>query len=104
MKNWNIILASASPRRRLLLKRAGFSFTAVASNCEEIYPLAMDVRQVPEYLAKLKAESVKEQLKNDNDLIISADTLVLKDKVIYGKPVGQDDALRILKELNGATH
>lgn len=104
MKDWNIFLASASPRRKFLLKRAGFRFTVFPSTFEEVYPADMNPELVPEYLALKKAEYVKHLLQTENDLIISADTIVIKDNVIFGKPKDENDALRMLTELSGARH
>ncbi len=104
MKDWNIFLASASPRRKLLMTNAGYHFIVFPSGVDESYPTDMKPDLVPEYLALKKAEFVKQLLQSENDLIISADTIVIKDKIIFGKPKDENDAVRMLFELSGARH
>lgn len=79
-----IVLASASPRRKELLERAGFEFISVPAQTEEIVPEKIAVEDMPEYLAVKKAEAVLQDY--PNDIILSADTMVELDGVIYGKP------------------
>ena len=98
-----IILASASPRRQELLKKAGLNFRVIKPEVEEIYPEGLSPQEVTVYLAKLKAEALKDSLEED-EVIISADTIVSLDNTIYGKPRDAADAVRILGELSGKKH
>ncbi len=99
-----IILASNSPRRQQLLSEAGFEFIVkTMPDVEESYPEEMDVIEVPEFLAIKKAEASKSFLM-ECDLIITADTLVIQDGKIFGKPKDREDAIEILKTLEGRKH
>ena len=99
----NIILASKSPRRSQLLKAAGFSFTVKAKEVVEIYPDDLPPREVAEYLAKLKANASREFLVDDA-ILLTADSIVLLDNIIFGKPKDAADAFRIIKKLSGKMH
>lgn len=101
-----IILASASPRRRELLANMGLRFTVTVSDADES---AVDATVPPEIyvqeLALLKAAAVaKTVIKNKNALVISADTIVVDDGVILGKPKDERDAVRMLTSLSGKAH
>ena len=99
-----IILASGSPRRRQLLTEAGIAFdTAVKYACDEKYPAGMPACDVAAYLAGLKSRAYPNQLA-DNEILITADTVVTIDGEVLGKPSGRDDALRMLSRLSGRTH
>jgi septum formation protein len=98
-----LILASKSPRRKEILTQAGIDFEIRTLDTDEIYPEDMPLQQVPEYLAKLKANALKHSLADD-EVILSADTIVLLKNTIFGKPKDFDDAVAILKSLSGATH
>ena len=110
MKNLNIILASASPRRRTLLAQAGVRFSVRAADVDET--LTVDERADPEKaaakLADRKAGAVTQELLGANTpgihVIIGADTMVVLDGEIFGKPKGIDDAKRMLRALSGRTH
>ena len=97
-----IVLASASPRRKELLERAGFEFISVPAQTEEIVPEKITVEDMPEYLAVKKAEAVLQDY--PNDIILSADTMVELDGVIYGKPGDERSAFHMLRQLSGKTH
>jgi septum formation protein len=103
MFNRKILLASQSPRRRELLKLAGFDFRIVTADIDESYGGNIAAEKFPEHLAIEKAKKVK-HLAEAGEVILAADTIVLKDEVIYGKPMDRNDAVRILKELSGARH
>jgi len=99
-----IILASNSPRRHQLLSEAGFDFTVkTMPDVDESYPHDMVVNTVPEYLAIKKAEASRAFLE-ECDLIITADTVVIQDDKIYGKPTGREDAIEIIKALAARKH
>lgn len=97
-----IILASASPRRKELLKRIVNSFEVVTSNIDENYPNDMKKFDVAEYLATKKAFSVYETHKND--IIIGSDTIIVFKDKIYGKPKDKEDAKSMLKAFSNNTH
>jgi septum formation protein len=98
-----LILGSKSPRRRYLLEQAGFDFTVMAKDVKEVYPPDLPVREVPGYLAKLKAAAILPDAP-EGAVVIASDTIVLLNNTIYGKPVDRNDAIRILKELSGNLH
>jgi septum formation protein len=96
-----IILASNSPRRRELLGRVVGNFTAISPCAEENIPSSMQPCEAVMNLAKIKAYSIE----NDNGgIIIGADTVVVFDDGILGKPQSQDDAKQMLKMLSGNVH
>lgn len=98
-----ILLASNSPRRKDILEQAGIPFRLFSKEVKEEYPGFMPAKQVPEFLAKLKAQAVLDQLQ-PGEIILAADTVVAKNEIIYGKPAGRDDAIEILTELSGSSH
>lgn len=102
MKSYQIILASQSPRRRELLAGLGLDFTAtVVSGVDETYPDNLLAASVPEYIAQKKATGYAVK---DNELLITADTLVRADTEILGKPKNADEARRMLQLLSGRSH
>jgi len=106
----NIILASQSPRRKQLLEWAEISFDIVTSATDETYPAELPIVDIPVFIAKEKALAVKEKLKHAfhgiylNPTILAADTVVVLDEQIIGKPVDRRDAIRILTSLSGRKH
>ena len=98
-----IILASKSPRRSFLMREAGFEFEVRTREIDESFPPEMPVEEVAEFLAKKKADGVMDFMEND-EIIITSDTVVILNNKIYGKPKDYDDALRILREISGTTH
>jgi|SRR5690625_1857742 len=97
-----IILASKSERRIELLKDANVNFKVVSSNIEENLDNNLSPLENVLNLAKLKALNVFEN--NKEAIVIAADTIVLYDDKIFGKPKDNDDAFNMLKELNNKTH
>jgi septum formation protein len=97
-----IILASKSPRREQLLKEAGIEFIICPSDVDEEIDLNMSPKAIVMELAKQKAQAVF--LKYPNDTIVGADTIVVLENQILGKPMDQEDAYRMLKILSGKTH
>jgi septum formation protein len=97
-----LILASGSPRRRQLLELAGYSFTVVSADVDETSPPGVPVAQVPELLARKKATAVAHRY--PGAVIIAADTVVLLDEEILGKPKDAEDAKAMLARLSGRTH
>ena len=102
----NIILASASPRRRELLGQIGLKFEIRVSDVEEAVT-ATEPAKVVEELSHQKAKAVMGELMRERrmgELVIGADTVVSVDGEILGKPVDKADAVRMLKKLEGRTH
>jgi nucleoside triphosphate pyrophosphatase len=97
-----LILASASPRRQELLRNAGISFTVQSADINET-PLAGEApRDCAERLAREKALAVFQS--RPRDYVLGADTIVVVDGLILGKPCDADDAVRMLRLLSGRTH
>lgn len=104
MKAKKIILASNSPRRRELLAGLDISFEVkVIPGIDESYPEGLPVVEVPQYISKAKADAYLGMIDKDT-VVITADTIVVLDEEILGKPVDDDDARRILHKLSGKTH
>ncbi len=101
--SWNIILASKSPRRQNLLKELGFEFEIKTKDIEEIYPLELQREDVAVYLSELKASAFKSDL-NDNDLVLTSDTIVCLNDEIIGKPTDRLGAIEMLGKLSGNKH
>ena len=97
-----ILLASNSPRRRELLKELGFDFEVVSVDCEEVYPPDMEVARIAGYLSELKSNSFR-TLQN-NEVLITADTIVTLNQEILGKPMDEVHAKEMLQILSGKTH
>ena len=103
IKNYKLILASASPRRQQLMKDAGFTFEVRLKNVEEKYPQELHLENVPEYLSKVKASAFREELKTD-EVLITADTVVCIHDRILGKPADRKEAISMLQKLSGNRH
>lgn len=97
-----ILLASGSPRRKELLEIAGVQFEVVKSDFEEIIPDNCPLEEIPMLLAEGKAEAVA--LQYPDSKIIAADTIVLIDEEVLGKPQDKTDAIRMLQLLSNNTH
>jgi septum formation protein len=103
------ILASQSPRRKQLLAWADIDFDVIVSEAEEDFPTEMDVQEVPVHIAQKKAIAVQEKIKlelpiHQGKWIIAADTIVVLENEIIGKPTDRADAINILQKLSGKTH
>lgn len=104
LSNYQILLASNSPRRLELLSGLGIQFQVTAiPNVDESYPAHLKGEEIPLYVAKAKTEAYRNKM-NDNTLLITADTIVWLDNQVYGKPAGADEARKMLKELSGKRH
>jgi septum formation protein len=97
-----IVLASASPRRQELLRNAGISFTVQPADIIEAPLAGESPRDCAERLAREKALAVS--LSRPRDYILGADTIVVVDDIILGKPRDRNDAFRMLRLLSGRTH
>lgn len=97
-----IILASASPRRKELLTVITNNFSVIPSNVEEIIPENLDVDLVPQYLSNLKAQDIART--HPDSLVIGADTSVIIENKILGKPKTKSQAFDMINKLSGKTH
>jgi len=103
LKDYKVILASGSARRRQLLEEFGIDFEVVVKSFDESFPDNFSGEQIAEYIAAAKAKMFVNDIKN-NEIIITADTIVWLDGKILGKPLNKADALRMLREISGKTH
>ena len=104
MKAKKIILASNSPRRRELLAGLDINFEVkVIPGIDESYPEGLSAEEIPQYIAKAKADAYLGLIDGET-LVITADTVVVLNDEILGKPHDDDDARRILHKLSGKTH
>jgi len=97
-----ITLASRSPRRQYLMKEAGFDFSVEKPDIDESFPLNLPVEQVAKYLAEKKAEVFRLNIKNE--IIVTADTVVILGSRILNKPGNREEAIGMLNSLSGNTH
>lgn len=96
------ILASKSPRRQELIGFILSEFTVIVSDVEEVLPDGIAPENVAAYLAEIKAQAVASQ--HPDDVVVGADTVVILDGEVLGKPRDKDDAYRMLRALSGKTH
>ncbi len=96
------ILASSSPRRKRLLRVAGFNFSVVESNVIENLNLKFPPEAIAEHWAREKAKAISE--KYPDKLVIGADTIISINGIILGKPKDKNDSFKMLKMLSGKTH
>jgi len=97
-----LLLASGSPRRHYLMKEAGFTFTVEQSGADESFPPDMPLDQVARYLAAKKAEVFRLTL--TNEIVVTADTVVILGDKILNKPQDRPEAIRMLTDLSGQVH
>ncbi len=98
-----LVLASKSPRRSQLLSEAGFEFSVRTFEVEEDFPPEMPVDEVAVFLARKKAQAALDSL-DEREVLLAADSVVILDGVIFGKPADYADAVRTLRSLSGRTH
>ncbi|MCM1150854.1 MAG: Maf family nucleotide pyrophosphatase [Alistipes sp.] len=104
LRPYRLLLASQSPRRRELLTGCGLPYEpAPKYDCEEIYPDKLAAEEVPAYLSQLKSNAYPEELA-PNDILLTADTVVVLDGRVLGKPRDRDDACTMLRRLSGHRH
>jgi len=103
LNNYHIILASGSPRRQELMQTFGVKYSIMLRPVDEIYPKHLQGPEITDYLAQLKSEPFKADLK-DNDVLITSDTIVWHNNKALGKPKDQQDAFTMLQSLSGKTH
>jgi septum formation protein len=98
-----IILASRSPRRQQMLREVGLRFDVVIKEFPETFPDGLDGKSIAEYISRQKAHSFRDELK-ENDIVITADTIVWCNDKVLGKPRDFSDAEYMLGEISGNTH
>lgn len=104
LKEKQVLLASKSPRRQYLLKELGIDFKVIdLGDVDEIYPEHLSVEEIPLYLSELKAKAYSENL-NENDLLITSDTIVIHQDKVLGKPVNFNNAKEMLISLSNSSH
>lgn len=104
LKKYEIVLASASPRRKHLLKEMEISFRVAPKDIIEDFPVGISPQFTAEFLSKKKSDAFSEKEISKSMLIITADTIVALDNEIIGKPIDRDEAVAMLKKLSGKTH
>ena len=98
-----ILLGSASPRRRALLAGLDLPFTAITIDADESYPADLQAGDIPYFISRAKAQAYAPKLQ-PNQLLITADTIVWLDGQMLGKPHDADEACAMLRALSGKTH
>lgn len=105
--NWfpqyQFILGSKSPRRQQLLHSLGIEFEVKIKEVNEIYPEKLSMEEIPVFLSRKKAEPFRDNLK-ENELLITADTIVCYDSKVLGKPANKVEARNMLRMLSGNVH
>lgn len=99
----SLFLASKSPRRKDLLTSAGIPFDVIDVDVKETHPDGMVVEDIPEYLARKKAEAAMPHLP-PGGLVLSADSIVVVDHQLFGKPLDKAEATKMLQKLSGKHH
>ena len=103
LKGYKLVLASQSPRRRELLKGLDVEFTTCSVDADESFPAELKGADAVQYICKAKADAYKPQL-NDNTIAITADTVVILDNKIIGKPKSYEEAFSMIRSLSGRVH
>lgn len=102
LKEYNVILASKSPRRQQFFKDLDIDFTIQLKEVEEIYPPELKGIEITDFLADLKSQAFTDL--SEKDLLITSDTIVWLDEVALGKPKDAEDAFNMLRSLSGKKH
>lgn len=104
LNKYTILLASKSPRRRELLHLLRIPFKVVTiGGIDESYPSSIPLLDVPQYVSIVKADAFQKHI-GDDELVITADTMVICGNFILGKPKDREDAVNMLMNLSGKTH
>ena len=104
VEGYRVVLASNSPRRKELLAGLGIDFTVrTLSDIDENYPDTLRGEEIPIYISGKKAEAYKKTMADD-ELIITADTIVYDNHQVLGKPHSREEAIQMLRELSGHAH
>ncbi|WP_430400859.1 Maf-like protein [Flavobacterium sp.] len=102
LQHKNIILASGSPRRQQYFKELDLDFTIQLKEVEEVYPNHLKAEEITNFLSELKAAAFEHL--NENDILITSDTIVWHEGKALGKPKDYEDAFQMLKSMSGKTH
>lgn len=104
LKEFRLILASQSPRRQQLLADAGLEYElAPRFECDEVFPDDMAADEVAGYLSRLKSEAYPAEL-SERDILLTADTVVVVDNDILGKPASREEAVAMIRRMSGREH
>ena len=103
LKDKELVLASASPRRKWLMEELGVPFSVQPKNVDEIYPDNLKAQEIPLFLSKLKANAFSEE-ELDGKIVLTADTIVWLDGAELQKPTDLAEAKRMIGLLSGSTH
>ncbi len=102
LKEYNVILASKSPRRQQFFQDLDIDFTVQLKEVEEIYPPELKGTEITDFLADLKSQAFTNL--SEKDLLITSDTIVWLDEIALGKPKNAEDAFNMLRSLSGKNH
>ncbi|WP_298764199.1 Maf-like protein [uncultured Polaribacter sp.] len=102
LKNYNIILASGSPRRQQFFKDLAIDFTIQLKPVKEIYPKTLKAEEITNYLADLKSKAFTDL--SEKDILVTSDTIVWLENKALGKPKDKADAIKMLQSLSGKSH
>ena len=103
LKNYNITLGSKSLRRKELLAELELEFSIKTTDEKEDYPKDLEINEIAKFLAKQKANIIARDIEKD-DLLITADTIVVQNSEVIHKPKNKQDAIEILRKLSGNSH
>ena len=103
LKKHHIILASGSPRRQQFFKDLDLDFEIRLKEVQEIYPENLRGSEITDYLSQLKAKPFNNEL-NDNDILITSDTIVWHKNKALGKPKNEEEAFKMIESLSGTSH
>lgn len=102
LANYSILLASKSPRRHQFFKDLNLPFTVVFKDVEEVYPKELQSHEITDYLADLKSKPF--DALQENELLITSDTIVWLENEALGKPKNEDEAIKTLQKLSNKKH
>ena len=102
LREYDVILASSSPRRKELLQLICSNFRVIPPECDEKLPANIPTDEAAEYLSDLKCRYIADIY--DNSVVIGCDTMVICNGAIFGKPSSEEDARRMLRALSGRQH
>ncbi len=103
LNKYRIILASRSPRRQQLLRQLGIGFDVIIKDYPENYPENLEGEEIAVFLSRAKASLFKDEV-SDNEIVITADTIVWCNNKVLGKPAGADEAKQMIRDLSDNTH
>lgn len=99
-----IILGSASPRRKALFEQLNIPFRIIVIESDESVNLEIQPHEMACIIAERKMDALHDKVRGDNDCLVTADTIVVNNNIILGKPKDRDDAYRMIASLSGAMH